>query len=658
MQILKTLSLLLLAHFPASIAWVQPRPIHTPKCLHSSSKPTSSINAIVSSPNPSTSTNFLDSFTKSLVSLTTTGNTDVRGKFLDHLNATDAAADQDATSFPSMLQQMYASTDSNGNASSAATTGILSPLHAFCLGHALGRMLLADRHASGIAADDESTITVVLGRDPRPHGSRLASALAKGMVDAGSSVDADAASARISVVHQRAKLASTPSMAWIVAQRQADAAVMVTASHLPVDKNGFKFYTSTGWSLARVNELGRLAVECAQMLWDNQQQNNEQLSSLQSKYQLAIDKIKDEEWVGFFPEYTQSLKDAVLRETQGIITISNTRPLDGLCIVVNSGHGSGGFLGQVLSDLGADVSKSIHLTPNGAFPAGVPNPENKKMVVATMEQCQTVRADLGIMLDTDADRCGFIVPALDVGSGKYEALNRNRLIALLGVAFSKQTPGCAIVTDSVTSEGLSTFLTSLGLQHVRYLKGYANVINKAKELTEAGAVNAEVAIETSGHCAMRENNYIDDGTYTAVKVVSMLAREAAQAPSSSPLLKLIEQLQEMPVAEELRLRVHDESLDTMRLTFGLCKREIERLAGQSYHNWELDSDNLEGIRIRFGSDQFFMLRKSLHDPIISLQIEALSKKSAEEYVMMPLWNALQSVDNIREKLNMDVLRHT
>ena len=85
----------------------------------------------------------------------------------------------------------------------------------------------------------------------------------------------------------------------------------------------------------------------------------------------------------------------------------------------------------------------------------------------------------------------------------YEPLNRNRLIALLGVIYAKSSPGCTIVTDSTTSEGLGKFLEgNLGLHHFRYLRGYANVIRKAKEITESGVANAEVAIETSGHCAM------------------------------------------------------------------------------------------------------------------------------------------------------------
>ena len=124
------------------------------------------------------------------------------------------------------------------------------------------------------------------------------------------------------------------------------------------------------------------------------------------------------------------------------------------------------------------------------------------MVKRTIERCEEVNADIGIMLDTDADRCGFVVPH----QGKYEPLNRNRLIALLSKIFSTTSPGCSIVTDSVTSEGLETFIENdLGLTHVRYLKGYANVISKARELTESGKAIAEMAIETSGHCAMREN---------------------------------------------------------------------------------------------------------------------------------------------------------
>jgi phosphomannomutase len=230
------------------------------------------------------------------------------------------------------------------------------------------------------------------------------------------------------------------------------------------------------------------------------------------------------------------------------------------------------------------------------------------------------------------------------------------LIALLGVMFSKQSPGCAIVTDSVTSNGLATFLKeNLGLVHVRYLKGYANVINKAKELTQSEIVNAEVAIETSGHCAMKENDYLDDGTYTAVKVVGLLANEKAKHPTLS-LLDLIKDMMELDEVSELRIPMIDGSLETTQRMFDFIALEIEQ---QCEHNvyWTIDQENLEGIRVSTGADGgFFMLRKSLHDPVISLQIEASSKESARDIVLGPLMQMLQMDPEIHSVLHLSALK--
>ena len=330
-------------------------------------------------------------------------------------------------------------------------------------------------------------------------------------------------------------------------------------------------------------------------------------------------------------------------------------------------------LSSVLESLGADISGSIHLEPDPNFPNGVPNPEQEWMFQATAAACEKANADLGIMFDTDADRSGFVVPRdVDFNDGTcsgYEVLNRNRLIALLGVVFARSHPGSAIVTDSVTSEGLATFLeVKLGLKHIRYLKGYSNVINKAKELTSSGICDAEMAIETSGHCAMRENDYLDDGTYTAVKVVGLLARKFHRSGSASSLLNLIADLEELDEVCELRMSVHDESLESMQRVFESCCLLMERLcndeeAGElniasAVETWSIDRENLEpglGVRV-LGEGQFFMLRKSLHDPIISLQIEALNKETARQLIIQPLLKLFGSEPNIQEALEMSALK--
>jgi phosphomannomutase len=350
-------------------------------------------------------------------------------------------------------------------------------------------------------------------------------------------------------------------------------------------------------------------------------------------------------------------------KTQGVVP-NAMKPLDGLKLLLNPGNGAGGFFKYVLEDLGADVSASIHLEPDGLFPNGIPNPEDVKMLERTISVCEKEQADLGIMLDTDADRCGFVAPrTINAVTGirsNYEALHRNRLIALLGFILAKEKPGCAVVTDSVTSEGLSYFLTDkLGLQHIRYKKGYANVIAKARQLTDSGQCNAELAIETSGHCAMRENAYLDDGTYTAVKIVSLLAQQRAIDLSngkSSTLLALISDMAELDEVCELRMNTKDASLDTMQAVFDLLTSEIDGFSGMN-NTWKVDRDNLEGIRLRFLSEgQFFMLRKSLHDPIVSLQIEAQHRKQARELIVQPLVKLLEANKNISNKLDISALK--
>jgi len=447
---------------------------------------------------------------------------------------------------------------------------------------------------------------------------------------------------------------------------------MVTASHLPADRNGFKLYLSdptaksvSGFSKADVRALGDRAVTFARQMLDpvlttttpNMPQLTDE-SSLTTQQQ-PVD-VHCAAHVNWMPDYAASLQDAILAKTNG------SQPLSGLKIVLNSGNGSGGFFAQVLTDLGADCTASINLDPDGSFPNdyGAPNPENPSMFQQTSAACESAQADLGIMFDTDGDRSGFVVPRTIQSDGTktdYEVLNRNRLIALLGVVFAREQPGCTIVTDSVTSEGLASFLQDrMGLQHVRFKKGYANVINKAKEINADPSVNAsaEVAIETSGHCAMRENDFLDDGTYTAVQVVSLLAREK-ESNNDASLLELIRDMDELDEVSELRISPVDGSLDSMRRIFDIAETEIERQCQNDASSWSLDAENLEGIRVRVGgtAGQFFMLRKSLHDPIISLQIEAASKEEGRERIVAPLIKLFESVEDIKNSLDISVLKN-
>jgi len=92
-------------------------------------------------------------------------------------------------------------------------------------------------------------------------------------------------------------------------------------------------------------------------------------------------------------------------------------------------------------------------------------------------------------------------------------MNRNNLIALISAVLLKENPGATIVTNSATSQHVEDFIVGLGGKQDRYLTGYRNVINRAIEL------DAELAIETSGHAALKENYYLDDGAYLVAKLL-------------------------------------------------------------------------------------------------------------------------------------------
>lgn len=578
----------------------------------------------------------LNIIVRSIEQMTAPGKTDIRGQFVDHAR------------LGPISQAAHAIGQSSCTGSAVPA---LTPLAAYCIGAALADQLLEARVSGNNSNSNTSPLTIAVGQDPRLHGRRLIDALVRG------------AESRDNVVQVACKytgIATTPACAAFCRQlAKADAAVMVTASHLPGDRNGFKFYAAD--SEVDIQQLGQRAVQHACDLYS-------QGGALPAS--SGHDSVMCSEWVNWMPDYAAALTKAVVTQVDN----NNNKPLEGLTIVLNSGNGAGGFFNDVLKGLGANVDGSMHVEPDGHFPAGVPNPEDANMVQATVAQCAKVQADLGILLDTDADRCGFVVPrgnsAAAAGDklteADYEPLNRNRLIALLGVVFSRTKPGCAIVTDSVTSEGLATFLGELGLQHVRYLKGYANVINKAKELTDSGSMNAEVAIETSGHCAMRENDYLDDGTYTAVKIVSLLAMERAAAVAKDSqakvpsLLCLISELQELDEIAELRMTVTDGSLDTMQAIFDYLALKIETLSASTTNAaveaWQVDNENLEGIRVRTGNDGFFMLRKSLHDPILSVQIEGRSKDEVRRTVIGPLLELLESDEPLLAKLDASILQ--
>lgn len=410
-------------------------------------------------------------------------------------------------------------------------------------------------------------------------------------------------------------MTSTPAMfqSTVLAESDFDAAIMITASHLPFNRSGMKFFTREG-SLTKNALTGILnhAAEKAQA----QEAPQEEIVYLAPGD--AVYHIQEFDLVDL---YCRHMQEIILRETG---CAEGEKPLTGLHIVVDAGNGAAGFFpGQILEPLGADVSGSVFLEPDGMFPNHVPNPENAAAMDAIRSAVLAAKADLGVIFDCDGDR-GAVVLA------DGTEVNRNTLIAMLSAIVSEKCPGSVVVTDSVTSDELAVFLEKeLGLKHLRFKRGYKNVIDKGIELNQNGQ-ECELAIETSGHGAFRENYFSDDGAYLSVKIISRLAVMRREGRDIS---ELIANLKHPAEAEEIRFDIVDDPDDSRDFKeYGTQVLEALREFAQQQDGMQIVEPNYEGIRIAFDDAQvkgWLLLRKSLHDPVMPMNVESAQPGGVE-----------------------------
>lgn len=411
-------------------------------------------------------------------------------------------------------------------------------------------------------------LKIAIGHDSRVSADRISNQVKKALINAGISV-LDCA------------LASTPAMFMTTVDLGADAAVQITASHHPSDRNGLKFFTENGGLEGNdITEILKLA------------DNGEEIICNRAGKVTAVD---------YMPQYALRLRKMIC---DSVGKREEDKPLSGFKIIVDAGNGVGGFYAtDVLQALGADITGSQFLEPDGMFPNHIPNPEDKAAMKSICDAVVKNNADLGLIFDTDVDRAGC------VGSDGIE-INRNRLIALASYIAMQGNSGATIVTDSVTSEGLKKFIEgTLGGKHYRYKRGYKNVIDKAEELCLDG-VNCPLAIETSGHAALRENYFLDDGAYLVTKIVIELARGKDINKILSPL--------EMPAEEkECRFAI---TVPDFRKYGNKVIEELEKFATVN-EGYKVADDNREGIRV-FSPNGWFLLRLSVHDPVMPMNFES------------------------------------
>ncbi len=421
-----------------------------------------------------------------------------------------------------------------------------------------------------------SSLTIAIGHDPRISADRIKNVCINTLRGIGVNVC-------------DCSLCSTPAMYLATSVLSCSAAIEITASHHPKNRNGLKFFTVDG---------GITSVE---------------LEDILNRVQNYVSDVPDRKGhvrsINLMQYYCEKLKELIC---SGVTNAPNKhQPLEGVKIVVDAGNGAGGFfVNEVLNSLGADTHGSAYLEPDGEFPNHIPNPEDPQALESIINLTKASNADLGIIFDTDVDRVAFV-------SKSGSPISGEKLIALASSMVLENAPDAIVVTDSVTSDNLKEFIRKRGGMQFRYKRGYNNVIAMAKKINAKGE-NCPLAIESSGHAAFKENNFIDDGAYLAAKVIIELVNLKQVGKTLDDVIKNL-----VTAKEKVTVRIPINSEDVFEYT----EKVLDSIKSRTHFNrhMKIDETNIEGVRVNIPEKSckgWFIIRKSVHDPELVLHAES------------------------------------
>jgi phosphoglucosamine mutase len=355
----------------------------------------------------------------------------------------------------------------------------LKPATAFALGRAAAQRLVG---AGG---------AIVVGQDTRRSGDMFVAALAAGATSLGVDVHV------VGVV-------PTPALAFLTADGDFAAGIMVSASHNPADDNGLKVLDADGLKLDDAVE-----DELEQLIW-----RSDELAG------VAPDRL------GVVVDARGSL-DRYVAHREGL-----ARAVDatGMRIVIDCANGSAcPVAGRIIGATGATV-EVIHDAPDGLninLRAGATDP------VALAARVVATGADLGFALDGDADR----LVAVD-GSGTV--VDGDRVLGVLALERLSR-PG-ADPSDPAVGTLVVSVLSNGGLQ--RAVEGAGGTVVRTpvgdKYILEGMQVSgAGLGGEKSGHVIVREHTTSGDGPVTGLEVLRVVTsggRTLAELADGIPLL--------------------------------------------------------------------------------------------------------------------------
>ncbi len=366
---------------------------------------------------------------------------------------------------------------------------------------------------------------IVVGRDMRPHSTPLFAAMAEGLTMQGADV-------------VEIGLSSTPMLYHAVGKLEADAGIMLTASHNPGEYNGVKMTRESAIPISGntgIKDIERIVMD---QTFDAPAETPGRVTS----YTVA-------------PEYIEHLRAHA----------NLARPVR---TAVDMANGMGIVEAQVLDGI-IEMDKLFNEL-DGTFPNHEANPLNHDTYDALTEKVQSGNYDFGVAFDGDADRAGFtdekgqIIP-MDIITA---LIARDILTLEKGVIFYDLRSSWA-VREVIEENGGTAMMSRVGHAFIK------------QQMREADAVFAG---ELSGHYYFRDNFFTESSSLAVICVANIMSR------SDQPLSELVKPIQRYTASGEINSEVEDTEIVLQRIrdTYGDGRQfELDGVSVE-YDDWWLN----------------------------------------------------------------------
>ena len=339
----------------------------------------------------------------------------------------------------------------------------------------------------------------VVGRDPRASGEFLEAAVVAGLASAGVNV------IRLGVL-------PTPGVAFLTEDSNADLGVMLSASHNPMPDNGIKFFARGG---NKLDDALEGAIE------------SRLVDAWPRPTGAGVGRVTVQE----------SLVETYLAHL--VNSVGTPASLAGIKVVVDCANGAAYQAAPAAFEaLGAEVHR-IHAEPDGINineNCGSTHMDSLRSTV--LEQ----RADIGIALDGDADRC----LAVDTFG---RIVDGDQILAILAVALREEG---RLKNDTV----VATVMSNLGLVNAMREAGVSVQQTKVGDRYVLEAMRTGDFVlggEQSGHVVMLEHSTTGDGILTALHLMSRMATSGQSlAQLASVMTRLPQVLINVPGVDKSR----------------------------------------------------------------------------------------------------------